>query len=61
VAKKFILLFVVVALLAAGYFFFGRQTSHAQGFVSYQVDLQNQDLQLYWRNYQGSILVISAT
>ena len=54
VAKKYLVISVaIVVLLLAGYFFAGRGSRPQADFISYEPDLQKQDLRLYWRDGKG--------
>lgn len=53
--KKYpILILVALALFFAGYFFF-HEAGDRKDFISYQVDLQKQDLQFYWKDDKGQV------
>ena len=45
----------VVVFLTAGYLFHSRQINASDEFVSYQVDLQKQNLRLYWKDDKGEL------
>jgi uncharacterized protein YigE (DUF2233 family) len=58
VTKRYLTILAVAVLLITAYILFGRKTSksnYPEDFVSYQLNTQQQDLQLYWRDDEGQL------
>ena len=56
IKRLIILLAIIVGLVIAGLFAFGiRHSGSDPLIISYQIDLQTQDLRLYWKNDTGQI------
>ena len=55
-AKRYLVIGIALfLLLLAGYFFSGRRNPPHADFISYQLNLEKQDLQLYWRDENGRL------